>query len=481
MHIGFHTGKGDDYESVAAIVKNPSLPIDCAGVGHFAVGVGPKTPVSSIDAKTRAMLKYGGHFYTVNLEPDLLSAAEKKQGKGESYIQLDYVIVDPGTNVPGGPLVRQPTITIIEFKTGPDLRFMDPSEEQQMLKGGMVFNRLAQKLRGQPDGLTNYTTPANNYYKMRYFYSPYLASNAALWKPSWSSKNISYLTITGLGKILRVSVVDLRNLGSLRSDYINYYDTKCSAIYKEVRDNIGEDAAEYYARVLPMSSAQLGINWNEPENLSVLENKNWKKTQQKIARLATLRKVLMNDFNKNAKEETFKKIVQVTKAIINANKSNVLNENSKKSFKSFLNGLAAAQKAYMNEEFIDDTFENWVEARRKFLKGDDLEFPKNLIDSVNVIIVRNVQTEELSKITNAVVESRTGSNLANSAAKLRKIEAEIKKLPNLNATKKNKLNAVQAIREAINQQHNLIEERRRKGASNASGGRSARTHRAPNK
>jgi hypothetical protein len=482
MHIGFHTGKGDDYESVAAIVKNPSLPIDCAGIGHFAVGVNSKTPASSIDTKTRAMLKYGGHFYTVNLEPDLLTAAEKKKGKGETYIQLDYVIVDPGTDVPGGPLVRQPTVTIIEFKTGPDLRFMDPSEEEQMLKGGMVFNRLAQKLRGQPDGLTNYKAPANNYYKMRYFYSPYLATNAALWKPSWSSKEISYLTITGLGKILRVSVTDLRNLGSLRSDYVNYYDKKCSAIYDEVSNNIGEDAAEYFARVLPKSSTQLGVVWNAPENASVLGNKNWKKNQQKIARLATLRKVLMNNFAKNAKEETFKKIVQVTKAIINSDTSNVLNESSKQGLRNFLNNLNETQKAYMNEEFIDDTFENWVETRRKFLKTDDLEFPRNLTDSVNVILVRNVQTEELRKITNAVVESKTGSNLSKSTANLRKIEAEIKKLPNLNATKQNKLNAVQAIRNAINQQYNLFEERRKSGVSgNASSGRSVRNRRAPNK
>lgn len=473
MHVGFHTGKGDDYESVTAIVKNPSLPIDCSAVGHFAIGVGPKSPVSSIDDRTRALLKYGGHFYTVNLEPDLLTAAEKVKGKGEVFIQLDYAIVDPGTNEPDGPLVRQPTITIIEFKAGPDLRFMNLSEEEQMLKAGMVFNRLAQKLRG--NGLPDYKASANQYYKMRYFYSPYLARSAAVWKPSWSSPNISYLTIRGLGKILRVSEEDLKSFGSLRSDYINYFDKQISKIYDIVEEKVPRDAAQYFGEVLGKSSSNLGVSWNKPENLSILQNKNWKKTQQTIARLATLRSVLMNKHNKTPNAETFKKIVQVTKAILNANKSNVLNANSKKGFQNFLNALPGAQKQYITEEFVDDVFENWVETRRKFLGTNDLEFPK-LADEVNVILVRNVQEQELRRIAQGVVNAKTGGNLSNRSSNLRKIKAEVNKLPNLNASKSKKLNTIKEIQSAINAQYSLFSERRARPSQVApvSEGRSSR-------
>lgn len=459
MHLGFHTGKGDDYESVAAIVKNPSLPIDCSGVGHFAIGVGSKSTTSSIDDRTKALLKYGGHFYTVNLEPGLLSASEKVMGKGEAYIQLDYAIIDPGTNGVGGPLVRQPTITIIEFKTGPDLRFMNRSEEEQMLKAGMVFNRLAQKLRGNE--LPDYKGPANQYYKMKYFYSPYLARNAAVWKPTWSSPNISYLTIGGLAKILRVSVADLKTFGSLRSDYINYFDKQVSKIYDVVEEKVPKDAAEYFSEVLGKSSSNLGVTWNKPENLSLIQNKNWKKNQQAIARLATLRSVLMNKHNQTPNAETFKKIVQVTKAILNANKSNVLNNNSKKGFQNFLSALPNAHKQYMGEPFVDDVFENWVETRRKFLRTNDLDFP-DLSDSVNVILVRNVQEEELRRIAQGVVNARTGGNLSNRSSNLRKIKAEVNKLPNLNASKKKKLNTIQEIQNAISAQYNLFSERQPK-------------------
>lgn len=458
MHLGFHTGKGDDYESVAAIVKNPSLPIDCSGVGHFAVNIGPRSTSNDIDDMTKALLKYGGHFYTVNLEPGLLTAAEKVKGKGEAFIQLDYAIVDPGTDVPDGPLVRQPSISIIEYKTGPDLRFMNQSEEEQMLKAGMVFNRLAQKLRGNT--LKDYKAPANQYYKMRYFYSPYLARQAAVWKPTWSSTNISYLTIGGLAKILRVSASDLKSFGSLRSDYINYYDKQVSKIYDIVEEKVPVDAAEYFTEVLGKSSANLGVTWNKPENLSILQNKNWKKNQQRIARLVTQRSVLMNEHNRTPDPETFKKIVQITKAILNANKSNVLNANSKQSFQKFLNTLPNAHKQYMNEQFIDDFFESWVQTRRKFLGNHDLRFPSNLQNSINVILVRNVQEVELRRIAQGVVEAQTGGNLQNRKANVRKIKAEINKLPNINASKQKKLNTISNIEQAIEAQYALFAERR---------------------
>jgi hypothetical protein len=459
VHLGYHTGKGDDYESVAAIVKNPNLPIECNGAvpGHFGVGVTPQS--TDVDDVTKSIFKYGGHFYTMNLEPGLLTQAEKVRGKGEAYVQLDYVIIDPGTSQPGGPLVRIPTITIIEFKTGPDLRFMNHSEEEQMLKGGIIFNRLAQKMRNQLPGGNR----SGDYFRMKYYYSPYLSTNATLWKPTWSSKEISYLTISGLSKIIGVSVADISKFGNLRSNFINFFDRKVSEIYDKVSDETHEEEAEfisnYIARILPQSSKNFGVNWTSKRLGDLSKNSNWKKEQQILTRLMARRQLLQNEYNKNKNGNVFKNLVKVTKAILNANKSGVLHNNVKNTFSSFLNRLDEAHKKYMTEEYTDDVFDNWLEARYNILKGRDYKMPTNLTRDTNVLMVRNVNYDELSQLANNVARAQVAGNLGRASNKLRVLRERLARINNLNSSKENKIKTANAIKKVINAQYALFGER----------------------
>lgn len=458
VHLGYHTGKGDDYESVAAIVKNPNLPIECNGTppGQFGVGVNQRS--TDIDEATKSIFTYGGHFYTMNLAPDLLTQDEKVKGKGEAYVQLDYVIIDPGTDKPRGTLIRMPTITIIEFKTGPDLRFMDPSEEEQMLKAGLIFNRLAARWKDRPG-----KGRKGDYFKIRYFYSPYLATNASIWKPTWSSKQVSYLTITGLSKIMGVSVEDLSKFGNLRSNFINFFDTKIGQIYSKVADETFEKEVafidNYISRILPKSSLNFGVNWTSNRLGNFTKSSGWKKEQQLLTRLMTRRESLMNKYNATKNGNVFKNLVKVTKAILNSNKSGVLTKEVANTFNTFLTTLEDAKKIYMTEEFADDTFDNWLEARYNILKGRDYKFPTNLKNDTNVLMVRNVNYDNLAGVVNNVARAQIPGNLGKARNKLRVLKERLMKINQLNSSRENKIATAKEINNRIEALYTLFGER----------------------
>jgi hypothetical protein len=236
----YHSGKGDDFESVAVVFGNPALPISLSDAGLVSDKEGQVTfydeeTNKQITMKTnpelwKAMKTYGGHYITVNLNTTgvKMPQALTKGGKGKSRVQLDYLIL-----IPGKPY----KVYIIELKAGKGHLRMDEKEEEQMLKAKYTFKELLGK-----------DTEVN------LMYCPFLADDLSFAKNYSSyhqSVNVTYITLNGLVKFLKLNSRLATNLGGLRHNYRanaalleSHLSRYMKNVEKQLREKITMSAAE---------------------------------------------------------------------------------------------------------------------------------------------------------------------------------------------------------------------------------------------
>ena len=481
LYKAYHTGKGDDFESVAVIIANPSLPIDCSKMGVFgqqkaAVGVSnaARTPGPPIDDKTDAALwLYGGHFFTFQIDTrNISTAAENALGKGVFPVQLDYVIIKPPVWEPsekGGRIVKQKAeVTIIEYKGGPDQRIMAASEGVQLMKGAKFFQH-------------HYGGSRNVDVKL--FYAPYLAQDPRVWGPTWPPNfHIDYLVLPGLSKLLGIPQNVIENWGSARANWLKKLDTKINSLTTMVEEILEEIPDEKNKNTYIQALARRPANrvhtlapgktvnfTNLMTNLNAPSNLNWKNRHQQLMRaLATreyLKALVATDPRWNQTLNMYNHAISKLNKL-NAADSGILTSPMRArvaaSLKS-LNKQIAAHAVQIastsrnanapgvgkmgREEFRDQQFAIWLAARQHMLAGkNNVQWRgvHKLVKDVDYFTTRGSTVGDVRMIT----EILTKINMAN---KIPKITAASWRNAIANIQQRAHRNTNNALLEACNQ------------------------------
>ena len=376
----YHSGKGDDFESVAIVFGNPYLPISLSDAGL----VTNKNDTSNVmitettkntnesgnevirtkkvsiartgNALWEAMMNNGGHYITVNLDiDDLLKSTNKSakilanKGHGKQRVQIDYLILNKG---------NPDTIYILELKAGATHLVMDPKEEEQMSKAAWVFRKWY-KDAGKPEPI------------VKLLYHPFLAGKLEDIIPGHTSENVTYLTLKGLCQFLALDPVLVKRLGSMRSQYRSNMATFESrltgalfstrnrlianrqaklngAALSEAAEDELEEAINKSNILSGNASKAIGQNVGAlfgnrlSTTLNVNKNSDWKQVVQYATYLITKKRNLQNN------PAAYKEIYDIIRSILklNSNRSGrILNPDARKQFMTFAN---AASKVYMN-------------------------------------------------------------------------------------------------------------------------------------
>jgi hypothetical protein len=378
LYKAYHTGKGDDFESVAVVVANPSLPMDCSKMGVFgqqtadvgtsdsvrAPATGPsRVPVRSIDSKTDAALwHFGGHFYTFQIDarPDT-TAADEEYGKGVFPVQHDYVIIKPPVwrpaAAPGWRIVSTPAeVVICEYKGGPDQRVMAGSEAVQLNKGYKFFKRMY----------------GENNVNIKLFYIPYLATNPNVWGPKMPRDfpQVDFLSLSGLSKLLSIPVGVIENTGSGRAEWLRRFETKLNQLTAAVLRTVDGIANEnnkdrYLQSLVRLEGPNFTIGTNSisfrnliAPSLAGASNLNWKNRHQQLTRALATREQLkvwqadpaLPQANRDGYALLYK---QYTYAIKKLNKINnadpgILDADTRRRINAAWSGLGAVNQNFKN-------------------------------------------------------------------------------------------------------------------------------------
>ena len=450
LYKAYHTGKGDDFESIAVVITNPSLPMDCSKMGVFgqdrdanltipaekrdpARGE-PRKPVQKIDAKTHAALwKYGGHFYTFQIDarPDT-TAQDEQYGKGVFPVQLDYVIIKPPEwEWKEGKTERiikkgsYAEVIIGEYKGGPDQRIMAVQEGIQLNKGAKFFKRMY-----------------GGKVHVKLFYIPYMANDPNIWGPRMPAgyENVNLLSITGLSKLLSIPVNTITNWGSARANWLADFG---NALYKlteavKVEINSTNNKNSYLAElrtkrgpIFKIGSETINLSgFLEPALAGGVSNLNWKNRQQKITRALATRE-LLKEFMADPKQTpekrasyatSFKRYTWAIKKLNKLSNTNngILTKSMREKINASIRNLGELNERSMqiaqllpsmnkgasvnSERFRDGQFNLWLHARQKLLRGkNNIQWPfrkemKAGKDYYSPLTTGNANTTKISNI-----------------------------------------------------------------------------------
>jgi hypothetical protein len=418
----YHTGKGDDFESVAAIVNNPNLPMDCSSLGILT----RDSPI------WKAMLKYGGHFFTVNLSipPDLGDVINLNTGKGRNWVQLDYLIIIPG-NVP--------KFVIIEFKAGSGQLYMAAKEAEQMIKAGAIFR--------------NWVGPI----QLELYYSPFLASQASVWKNSHTSTEVHYLTSQGLAKLLRIPLNSLTRIGNLRTNFQTQFTIKLYKIQKKVVEELATESVEKVLtkNLQTKSSANLGKNLRKLGNFSA--DKNYKTSRALVTQLLVKREALRRKYLQNSNNATARQVLNVTSQILGIhNRTPVLSTNAAINLRTFVNSV---KNAYKNVQIptLAHTVETAIEERAEVLGSAQYQLAA-LNDRTNFVPKKDIDNVQLNKVSQGITKAVALWQLNDYNADLNFIRSRVNTALN-NGKRQNKINTVSILKNEIGIKRNQISSR----------------------
>jgi len=442
----YHTGKGDDFESVAAITNNPNLPMDCSRVGTLADG----NPLIA------SMFKYGGHFFTVNIDiPKGLKPLLINTGKGTTRVQLDYLIIDPKTR----------TIYIIEFKAGSTQLVMGQAEEEQMVKAAEIFKKW----------FPSFTS--------KLLYSPFLANQPTYYQKSHTSVNVDYLTITGLSKILRVPVSELQRVGNLRANFQKNITRKLYDLQDAVVSQLVAEGVESNLRKNGVLSAKtpanFGIKMGNYGNFGPRQNNktpaappNFKASMGNISRLMTSREILKKRYLNKPTNSNLNKLARVTGNILSKhNRLPILTNNASTKLREFITSLNWAY-THVHVPRPIDTWETFIEERAELLGNSQYAIP-SLNASTNYVPKKDIHLVKLNRIVTNLPQAFQANVLRNLSTRLNAVRASVKtKVKNI-ANRQSKLNVINQIARNIN-----IQKKRAKNYEVA--GRAARAERVRN-
>jgi hypothetical protein len=376
----YHSGKGDDFESVAVVFGNPYLPISLSDAGlvtnkndtssvlitevstntnnsgNEVVRTKKVTMARSGSDLWNAMLTNGGHYITVNLDiDDLLKSSNKSAkilasgGKGKQRVQIDYLVINKG---------NPDTIYILELKAGATHLVMDLKEEEQMSKAAWVFRKWY-KDAGLPEP------------NVKLLYHPFLADKLQDIIPGHTSENVTYLTLNGLCQFLALDPTLVKRLGSMRAQYrsnMASFESKLTGALFSTRNKLianrqakingaalsqaaekeVEEAINKSNILSGNASKAIGQNVGAlfgnrlSSSLNVVKNSDWKQVVQYVAYLLVKKRSLKN--NPAAQKEVYDIVRSILKLNSNRN-GRILNPDARKQFMNFAN---SASKIYMN-------------------------------------------------------------------------------------------------------------------------------------
>jgi len=425
----YHTGKGDDFESVAAIVNNPNLPMYCGNIGFLQKG----------NTILETMMNCGGHFFTVNMNiPPTLPKLTINTGKGVNSVQLDYLIIDPRNP----ELIK---IYIIEFKAGSTQLVMGEAEEEQMVKACEIFKRW------YPD----------KKFAFRLFYAPFLAYQPVLYQKSHTSLNVDYLTISGLSKILRIPVSELQRIGNMRANLQKnitrkLYDLEDAVIKKLVEEGIESNL--HKAGVLSSKTpANFGIKFG---NYGGFNNAppNYKTMMSNVVRLMTSRNLLKRRYSQNPTNSNLSRLVTVTRNILNRHQRvPILTNSHEKNLKNFMNTV---KNAYMHvaQPSKNDVWETFIQERKELLGNSQYEIA-SLNKNTNYVPKKDAHLVELNMISKNTSNALRQDVFRNLVQRLKNIKLNIIKIKNLNE-KNMKLKIVNTVAQNILMRKGVLREKR---------------------
>lgn len=423
----YHTGKGDDFESVGAIVNNPNLPMDCSDVGFIQ----PGTPIFD------AMRKYGGHFFTVNLAiPSGIKAHILENGKGQNWVQLDYLIIDPR-----GPKVK---ISIIEFKAGSTQLVMKPTEEAQMIKATEIFK----KWYGEKN------------VEFHLYYSPFLANQPTYYQESHTSTRVDYLTISGLSKMLRIPLSELQRIGNLRANFQKNITTKLYKLQDAITSQLVAEGVESNLRrnLSTKTPANFGINMSTYGNFGARGERkkvkpgatpllNFKATRSNVTQLMTAREKLKKQYLLNPTNTNLNRITRITANILNRHKVvPILTNTVATNLSAYMSSL---QNAYTHvpEPRPVNVWETFIEERADLLGASQWNIP-TLSSNTNFVPKKDIHLVNLERIANATVRSFSKNVLSNLKSSLNVVRKSVMKVSN-SQERENKLRVVEGLKTLI--------------------------------
>jgi hypothetical protein len=378
----YHSGKGDDFESVAVVFGNPYLPVSLSDAGL----VSNKNDTSSVivtevttntnnsgNEVTRkktvsiarsgselweAMRDNGGHYITVNLDIDdlLTSTAKnardlKNKGKGKQRVQIDYLIIQKG---------NPDKIYILELKAGATHIVMDQKEEEQMSKAAWVFRKW-------------YKDASLPIPDVQLLYHPFLSDKLPDIIPGHTSEKVTYLTLKGLCQFLSLDPTLVKRLGSMRAEYrknMATFESRLSGALFSTRNRLianrqaqlnqaalREAAEDQIEEALNKSNILSGnasravgqnvskIFGNKLSAPNVAMNSDWKQVVQYITYLIARKRNLESRPKNQAVQ---KEIYDIVRSILKLNSNRggrILNPEARTQFNTFVRD---ASKVFMN-------------------------------------------------------------------------------------------------------------------------------------
>ena len=388
----YHSGKGDDFESVAIVFGNPALPIslsdaglvsDSAGIASTYDDEGKAITMVRNPELWAAMKKYGGHYITVNLDITTVKMPAKLAagGKGKSRVQIDYLIIVP----PSGNTSYY-KVFILELKAGKGHLIMDETEEQQMAKADFVFKEWLGKNT-----------------QVELLYHPFLSDDVSFAEglaAKHESTRVTYLTLRGVCQLLNLNQRTVQTIGLQRAKYrgnmgkfegaLSNYITNVESNERKRLESAAvaetiEDELEKVIRktnllsksapnILASSSMNIGKVFSGKLALPLGESDaTWKPVVQQIIYLLLKKQELQTRLKTNANtKEIITEMMRITQRILKIDenlKGRILKQNARNSLAKFVantknvfsNALNSGSDVY--EEYIL----NYIELRAKML------------------------------------------------------------------------------------------------------------------
>lgn len=388
----YHSGKGDDFESVAIVFGNPALPIslsdaglvsDSAGVASTYDDEGKAITMARNPELWNSMKKYGGHYITVNLDITTVNMPAKlaSGGKGKSRVQIDYLIIIP----PSGNTSYY-KVFVLELKAGKGHLIMDETEEQQMAKADFVFKKWLGKDT-----------------QVELLYHPFLSDDVSFAEglaAKHASTRVTYLTLRGVCQLLNLNQRTVQTIGLQRAKYrgnmgkfegaLSNYITNVESNERKrletaaVAETIEDELEKVISKtnlltksapnVLASSGMNIGKVFSGKLSLPLGESDaTWKPVVQQIIYLLLKKQELQNRLKTNANtKEIITEMMRITQRILKIDenlKGRILKQNARNSLAKFVantknvfsNALNSGSDVY--EEYIL----NYIEIRSKML------------------------------------------------------------------------------------------------------------------
>ena len=391
----YHSGKGDDFESVAVVYGNPALPISLSDAGLVS-DMGGKAVTYDDEGKQismvrnpelwNAMKKYGGHYITINLDITTVNMPKtlSEGGKGKSRVQIDYLIIIP----PSGN-VSYYKVFILELKAGTGHLVMDPVEEQQMAKADFVFKKWLGK-DTQVDLL----------------YHPFLSDDISFTKNLAArhlSTRVTYLTLRGVCQLLNLKESTVKMIGEQRANYRGNMGTfeghlskymrnvasterrrlEMAAAAETVEDELEKVLmktnllAKSATNVLATRGQNIGSVFSGKLSLPLQESDAmWKPAIQQISYLLLKRKEVQNKIRQNGDtKESITEMMRIAQSILKIDASlhgRILKQSARNNLAKF---VANTKNVFNNSrnatsELQEDYLLNYIELRAKMLGRD---------------------------------------------------------------------------------------------------------------